>query len=273
VTTVELPPVRSRPGPTAGGRISQIVVVVPVHDEQELLEPCLLSIDRARHHRALRHVRTHVVVVLDGCTDDSSAIARRLLGGDDRIISIDSGNVGVARASGADHAVEHLVVDPEATWLAHTDADSEVPRRWLVRHAAAGRRSDALAGVVRVADWSDHPPGTRRAFARSYGTLPVGGHPHVHGANLGVRVSAYLEVGGFPPVACSEDHALWDALRDAGHRRRATRRSWVSTSARSNGRAAGGFADTLVALDRLGSRAARPLSLRGLTLADLEPLP
>jgi RNA polymerase sigma-70 factor (ECF subfamily) len=30
----------------------------------------------------------------------------------------------------------------------------------------------------------------------------------VHGANLGIRASAYLAAGGFPPLPTAEDHAL-----------------------------------------------------------------
>ena len=102
---------------------------------------------------------------------------------------------------------------------------------------------------MRVRDWSPHLTATRLRFERSY-RKPLGGpHPHVHGANLGVRASAYLDVGGFPPLALSEDHALWHALRSGGHPVVATRRVWVATSARRQSRASGGFADTLLAFE------------------------
>jgi glycosyltransferase involved in cell wall biosynthesis len=212
-----------------------------------------------------------VVVVLDRCTDDSEQIAREHLGRDDRILEVGCANVGAARAAGVEHALTQSDLDPVTTWLAHTDADSEVPRHWLARHLGASRGVDALAGVVRVADWTSHPAGARRAFVSAYGSMPVGRHPHIHGANLGVRASAYLAVGGFPPVACSEDHALWEALRDAGHRLRTTRRIWVSTSGRPIGRATGGFADTLVALDHVISQPIQPSPFPRLAFAEGDP--
>ncbi|MFC6344030.1 hypothetical protein ACFP8W_18770, partial [Nocardioides hankookensis] len=70
----------------------------------------------------------------------------------------------------------------------------------------------------------------------------------VHGANLGVRLTAYLEAGGFPEVREHEDVALFEAVLRTG-------RPWVTgtrvtTSARLRGRTPGGFAGYLRALTR-----------------------
>ncbi|GAB3825798.1 hypothetical protein [Kribbella italica] len=43
-------------------------------------------------------------------------------------------------------------------------------------------------------------------------------HDHVHGANFGVRGSAFLAVGGYRPIATGEDRDLWFRLLDAGFR-------------------------------------------------------
>jgi hypothetical protein len=71
-------------------------------------------------------------------------------------------------------------------------------------------------------------------------------HPHVHGANLGVRADAYLAAGGFAAHPTGEDHALWRALADRP--RIATRRIPVVTSARRRARAPSGFAGFLTAM-------------------------
>ena len=83
-----------------------------------------------------------------------------------------------------------------------------------------------LLGTVTVTDWDGHPPHVPVAFAERY-AFGSGPHPHVHGANLGIRASAYLAAGGFPPLRTAEDHALLAAATRAGSwsRRPATSRS------------------------------------------------
>jgi hypothetical protein len=46
---------------------------------------------------------------------------------------------------------------PDRIWLATTDADSRVPGSWLQDQLAFARRGfDAVAGTVRVHDWSGY---------------------------------------------------------------------------------------------------------------------
>jgi hypothetical protein len=63
-----------------------------------------------------------------------------------------------------------------------------------------------------------------------------------------VRGSAFQRVGGFPPVACGEEHALLVRLRGAGLRVVSPTGVRARTSARRDGRASGGLADLLRAL-------------------------
>jgi hypothetical protein len=219
--------------------IEAIGVVVPAHDEQDLLPACLRSIRLAARHPGVRGLPVHVVPVLDACSDDSGAVA---LGA----IEIAARNVGLARAAGVTTVLAREAGRvPERLWLATTDADSTVPPDWLsgqVRLARAG--ADAVTGTVRVRDWSPQPLAARVRFARTYG-VPGGGHRHVHGANLGVSAAAYLAVGGMAALAVGEDQALVDALVRAGRRVVATGRIPVTTSARRESRTVGGFADHL----------------------------
>jgi hypothetical protein len=109
-------------------------------------------------------------------------------------------------------------LDPASVWLATTDADTLVPASWLRQQAYyAGHGWDAVVGTIRVADWSGYPPEAASLFRQRYergpepavgpgqpdGSDPGAGrrHPHVHGANLGFRASAYLRAGGFPDLA------------------------------------------------------------------------
>ena len=236
--------------PTDLEEVRAVVVVVPVHDEEQHLERCLSSIHRALEHPRLAGLEGLVVVSLDACRDGSAAIAERLRRRSDVVVSVEARNVGTARAVGVLAGLEAAGHDPRHVWLAHTDADTVVPPGWVAGHLEHARAAHGVAGIVRVDDWAPHLTGTRLRFERGYRTPLFRPHRHVHGANIGVRASAYLDVGGFPHLPCHEDHALWNALRAGGHRVVATRRVWVTTSARRVPRARGGFSDTLLALER-----------------------
>ncbi|MDH5824083.1 glycosyltransferase [Luteimonas sp. RD2P54] len=215
-----------------------IGAIVPVHDEEAHLDACLAAVRRAAAHPALGGEPVRIVVALDRCSDGSAAIAARH--GAHAVVP-ERGNVGRARGAAAAAAIAL-----GARWIASTDADSVVPPDWL--HRQLGFACDAFCGVVEVRDWGGYADGVADAFGRAQ--LRCDDHPHVHGANLGVRADLYLRCGGFPPLPAHEDVALVDALARQGARiaRRAT--PAVATSARRLARAAGGFAAYLGALER-----------------------
>jgi glycosyltransferase involved in cell wall biosynthesis len=226
--------------------IRTVGVIVPAHDEEELLPSCLASLRRAA--RALRGThQVRLVVVADACRDRTAQAARR---GGASVVTIGARNVGAARAAGVREVLRrtrHL--DPADVWLATTDADTIVPAGWLRQQAAyASQGWDAVAGTIRVADWSGYQPGTRALFGERYdgGT---GLHSHAHGANMGFRAAAYLMAGGFPAVPTAEDHALIAALTAGGSRVLRTRALPVITSARRESRAPHGFSRYLTELD------------------------
>ncbi|WP_199506383.1 glycosyltransferase family 2 protein [Geodermatophilus sp. TF02-6] len=244
--------------------VRELGVVVPARDEEELLPACLSALRVASADPALDDVRVRVVVVTDGCTDRTAQLARA--GG---AVVLDGGgpggNVGAARDTGVRRLLtdaEAVGVPPEAVWVATTDADSTVPPEWLALHrAAAASGADALVGTVTVPDWTGVPPGAAAQFEAAYRagrsrleraasspTHPAPAHPHVHGAHLGVRGSAYLAVGGFPAVRVGEDVALVRALDAAGATVLRTLAGPVRTSARRRPRAPGGFGSDI---DRL----------------------
>jgi glycosyltransferase involved in cell wall biosynthesis len=225
--------------------IRAVGVIVPAHNEQDLLPACLAALRRAA--RALRGTPVHLVVVADACRDRTVQVARR---SGASVFMINARNVGAARAAGARDVLRqtgHL--DPAGVWLATTDADTLVPPCWLRQQARyASQGWDAVAGTIRVADWSGYQPGTRSLFRRRYDG-GAGLHSHVHGANLGIRASAYLKAGGFPAVPTGEDHALVAALTADGSRILRTRALPVVTSARREARAPHGFGHYLAELD------------------------
>lgn len=219
--------------------IEHLAVVVPAHDEAELLGRCLTHVDAAVAALGPRPPEVRVVVVLDACTDGTAAVAARAGAGVD-VVPCAARNVGVARGLGVDAATGDA--DPAATWVAVTDADSAVPVGWLRDHLAAAASYDVLVGAVRP-DAADVTP---RVLDRWLAAHTRVGH-HVHGANLGVRLSAYRAVGGFRPLATGEDVALVADLRARGARVTGGGHP-VVTSGRRVGRAPSGFAGYLQTL-------------------------
>ena len=228
---------RAVPAPVA------VVVAVPAHEEQDLLPACLASLQVAAAQPGLPPVR--VVVVADGCTDRTAEVARAA--GVD-VLEVGLRSAGAARRHGLDAAVDGAGVPLELLWLATTDADSQVPAEWFVDHLrwrALGW--DAVAGTVAVDDWQGHVRGVAERFSTRY-AWDGPDHPHVHGANLSLSAAAYRAVGGFPPLALAEDHALVAALEARGLRVARAGTRPVLTSARRDPRSSGGFGELLQTL-------------------------
>lgn len=259
IPTPAIPPVPVPATPPAAA-----VVVVPAHDEAELLDACLHALTRAvdHAHAAYPDVIIAAVVVLDACTDDSEAVARRW---PLEIVVTDAGRVGTARRVGIRHALDALDTAPEesgkgtgatpaATWIATTDADSTVPENWLTHQLdLMSDGADLVLGTVRP-DFADL---SERHVAYWTSTHTRGMPPgNVHGANLGLRASTYLAAGGFPDLAEHEDAELVRAAVARGAAVRATDENEVVTSGRFAGRTPGGYAMFLRDVDERLTRAA-----------------
>lgn len=227
------------------------VVVVPARDEERRIVRCVESILVSGSVAGIEHL--DVVVVADTCSDRTAAIARLALRTRGVVLEVDAGSAGRARAIGTSVGLARAAPTPlHRIWTAHTDGDTKVPVGWLAGHRRAAETGHAaVAGVVEVDSFDDHGPHTAMRHRRSYDG-PTDDHPHVHGANLGVRADAYLAVGGWSALLTGEDHALWLAVRGAGYPTRSTRSMRVVTSGRRHGRAPAGFAADLRALDAAG---------------------
>lgn len=224
--------------------ITAVGVVVPARDEEEHIAACLGSVLAALP----AGIDAVVCAVLDRCVDRT---AERVPPGVETLPVSESVPVGVLRDRGVRRVLRRLSAHrPEHVWLLSTDADTTVGADWVhdhLRHADDG--AHAVAGLADLDDPRTLSPAARRAYARLLrdGHL-VDGHTHVYGANLGIRADAYLAVDGFPAVPNGEDHALVSRLRDGGYRLVTALDARVRTSARVEGRAAGGLADLLAGL-------------------------
>jgi Glycosyl transferase family 2 len=240
-------------------RTAAVGVVLPVHNEEDLLAEALEAVDDAFSHIVDLGTDCRTVVILDSCRDASAAISRRWSrelrrrGGPHEAVVARTrlAGVGPARRAGVAAMLRAWSrTDPRHIWLATTDADSRVPERWLAAQLAAHEGgADVWAGRVDVEDWSSFQPATAVAWQASYDREAV----PVHGASLGFNAQAYLRAGGFAGVQTGEDRALYRRIVEGGGVACADVDVRVITSGRRQARAPMGFAAVLSALDGAAS--------------------
>jgi hypothetical protein len=224
------------------------VAVVPARDEAARLPAAL----RALHAQGIA-----ALVVANGCSDATAAVARRHGA---RVIETPAleGGVGAARRLGMAAALRH---DPP--WLMTTDADCVLaPGAARVLRSALARADAAFGRVVPCArEFARLPRAVRRhgrledrrdaLAAQVEGLLadapwnPLPCHGQSAGALMAFRPAAYAAAGGFAPRPTHEDRLIASALERAGAR---VARPWhavVRASCRLEGRAPGGMAATI----------------------------
>jgi glycosyltransferase involved in cell wall biosynthesis len=271
-TTPESRPGRiASPEPIGPVPVGQVLVVVPVRNEEALLGACIehirLAMDRLAEARP--GCFAALTLVLDSCTDTSGRIAAAAAARDRRIRILDAqfGSVGAARAAGAAAALDIAlgggpvqdsalggepavlgggITAPEAAWIACTDADTRVPGHWLsVQATLADAGADAILGTVEP-DQDELDAVRLGSWRRRY--TQQDRRSRIHGANLGVRASAYLAAGGFESVSEHEDVRLVARLRALGAAVRSCPALTAVTSGRLQGRTPAGFAGYLARL-------------------------
>jgi Glycosyl transferase family 2 len=249
------------------------VVAVPVKDEEERLPACLRALAQQldRSGQPIPPTLVRVVLFANNCTDQSASLGRSL--GEDW--SLDIRVVEASLPAGAAHAgaARRAAMDLAETWLEEggerdgviltTDADSQVAPSWIAENLAAFEGgAEAVLGRIDLDGEGEFLP---EAFHRRgeledrYERLltelswlldplehnPWPHHATISGASLGVSRTAYCRVGRLPRVALGEDKALVALLSRQDARIRYSPTIHVITSGRTNGRAAGGVADTL----------------------------
>lgn len=238
-------------------------VVVPIHDEVDLVWSALDALDRAIAYAAGSSVSVAIAIVLDACRDGSREVvatwSRQSLEVEDGrhvdISEIDVGNVGSARGKGCAELLSHWADAPLGSiWLATTDADSQVPQDWITAQLSVRQRAQLWAGVVRVDDWAGRLSGTAEAWRREYALE----HTPIHGANFGIDAGLYIEAGGFEGLSTGEDRALFDRAVALGAVIGNDPSVQVATSARREARAPRGFSHALASVE--AALASQPLT-------------
>jgi glycosyltransferase involved in cell wall biosynthesis len=169
-------------------------VVVPVRDGEATLATCLQGLAA----QSLPRDRFEVIVVDDGSTDASAAIAERLA---TLVVSRPAGGAGAARNTGW-HAAR-------GRWVAFTDADCLPSRSWLAALDAAIARNgnDGLGGAGPTIGYDSATAPAR--FVDLIGSLDGQRHldhptfPFAPSCNVVYRRDALVTVGGFDERFCS----------------------------------------------------------------------
>lgn len=244
-------------------RTVAVGVVIPVHNEEELLDAALTSLEMAFAELSGWGLELRVVIVLDSCVDESARVAkhwihqlrRRQRSLKATIVTSSHRNVGLARQLGCSFLLERWAdVDQVRIWLATTDADSRVPQDWLrtqVLHHEAG--VDVWCGRVSVVDWSNHLVETAKLWQSAYEAEL---HP-VHGTSLGFSAKMYCAAGGFRALPSGEDRAIRRELANIGAVVHYDSTLRVQTSGRRQARAPLGFAHALNVIEPSLSLSAR----------------
>lgn len=172
-----------------------ISVVIPVLNDARMLERCLRTLTDQRRRP------DEVIIVDNGCTDDSAAVAERFGA---VVVAEHRRGITAASARGFDSA--------QGTIIARCDADSVLPPDWLERiEQDLTARPDALA-VTGPGEFYEMR-GVLARLARYvyiYGYFAsmrlMLGHHVLFGSNCAVRAEAWRAVSGAVPRDDGEIH-------------------------------------------------------------------
>jgi glycosyltransferase involved in cell wall biosynthesis len=182
----------------------RVSFIVPVRNDAARLHTCLRSI--LRNPQTPKQVE--IIVVDNGSTDDSAAVAKRLGA---HVLTVESGRVAELRNRGAELARGDV--------LAFVDADNEIAGGWLYAALECLRLADV--GAV-GALYQAPPDGTW--VQRTYGHLRGGPRDQqdagwLGSGNLAVSRRAFERVGGFDTtLETCEDVDFCHRLRSNGLR-------------------------------------------------------
>jgi len=191
-----------------GRRRAAVSVVVPAYNAAATLPSTLQSLRR----QSLRDFEA--IVVDDGSTDDTSAVARKFAAADPRFRAIAKSNGGVSSAY--NRGLRAATSD----WLLFLDADDLLRPRALEHLLASARALPgagvAVGGAVRLDSrgrvWRSPRFDLSEPFARLAYECAI---PAIHSAL--VRRDLALEIGGFDEsLRTSEDWDFWQRIARTG---------------------------------------------------------
>jgi len=269
----------------------EICVIVPVRNESQLLEKCLLSLANQTDFQGqpLDSSRYEIILLANNCTDDSVEIAQRFsdqhpslrLHIIEQLLPPSEAYIGRVRQLLMDEAYHRLAglslagLREKRGVIASTDSDSIVSPNWIAATLLEiSRGADAVGGRITADTTSckalDSKVRMRYLLGDRYHQLIAElesyldpdhndrwpRHTQHYGASLAVTAQMYYQAGGMPNVRTPEDVAFYRALLRVGARFRHSPLVQVTTSARQTVRTEGGFAAQLNEWELIGSQQA-----------------
>lgn len=126
--------------PAGKKRLQTISVIIPAHNEERYLKQTLSALRRQKYPAR------EVIVVANGCTDNTANVAREFC---DRLVVLSQKNLGVARNLGARMAKGELLVFLDADTVLEKNALRIIAENFSRKHAAGtlkgGPDSDRFA--------------------------------------------------------------------------------------------------------------------------------
>ncbi|GAB3569231.1 glycosyltransferase family A protein [Arthrobacter alkaliphilus] len=171
-------------GTEPAGKLPSVSVVIPCLDDAGLLEACLQTLGRQTR------APLEVIVVDNGCTDDSARVAARFGA---RVIPEATPGIPAAACAGYDAAFGDII--------ARCDADSLLPPEWIGRIAAAFAQDPRLTAVTGMGTFALARPAAQILSFLYLGSyyLFAGaalGHWPLFGSNMAVRAASWQQVRG-----------------------------------------------------------------------------
>lgn len=264
--------VRRRAAHARGCYRPKAIVAIPVRDEADSLIPAILALGAQCDLRGdpLAAGDVLVLVLLNGCTDASWERLQSLRGPDaPSWVAIDGElpdllkHAGGARRVALAKALALATADTRL--IATTDGDSTVSATWVARQLDwMDRGCDVVLGNAELSATDSRAlpmelhqrERQERIYAQRLGRIdawldpteydPWPRHGIPSGASLGFRPAALRSAFPLPAPGCGEDRALVQRCHALDLKVRGDAQLHVTTSARLQGRARGGMADTLL---------------------------
>jgi glycosyltransferase involved in cell wall biosynthesis len=147
--------------------VPSLLLLIPAHNEERRIGPVLREF--AEHFRRNYAGRFRIVVVLNGCTDNTEGVVRQAAAGFPEVTHLNF----PARIGKGGALIEGLKLAPEADLIGYVDADGATGPAALLKLVSLAPRADCVIGSrwLPGAVLHQSQPWLRRFFSRAFNLL------------------------------------------------------------------------------------------------------